>query len=264
VSAGSLCKTLLDFGLLLHQFTHPCLHGRLVHSIFNGVENPFSAPLNLLKGAAARFCFRPPLTAAAVGLLCIGAHCDRHSPGRYQLVGKARQHTTLDFVTANSTAIAADPLAKVAKTAVALFDDDAIFSTATSAGEQARQKEGRTTLAVVGAPAWIAAGQTGRLAWAGRLASRLQTGRCETARLRRGTCVPIGRLVAPLIAELQELLISVRAPASVAAEARGSLAEDIGPPLSAVAEVFAAEVVEAFAVAADAVRTSGSSTMWCY
>jgi hypothetical protein len=61
---------------------------------------------------------------------------------------------------------------------------------------------------------------------------------------------------------------SFRAPASVAAEARGSLAEDIGLPLSAVAEVFAAEVVEAFAVAAgavaDAVRTSGSSTMWCY
>jgi hypothetical protein len=33
----------------------------------------------------------------------------------------------------------------VAKTAVAVFDDDAIFSTATSAGEQAGQKEGKTT-----------------------------------------------------------------------------------------------------------------------
>jgi hypothetical protein len=74
----SLCKKFLDFGLLLLQLAHPCLHGRLVHSILDGVENPFDALFNLHKGAAARFCLRPSLTALAVGLLRIGTHCDGH------------------------------------------------------------------------------------------------------------------------------------------------------------------------------------------
>lgn len=49
-------------------------------------------PLNLLKGAAARFCLRPPFMVLAVGVLRISTHCDRNRPGRYQLVGEARQY----------------------------------------------------------------------------------------------------------------------------------------------------------------------------
>ncbi len=141
----SLCKTFLDLGLLLLQFAHPCLHGRLVHSILDGVENPFDAPLNLHKSAAARFRLRAPLMVLTIRLLHIGTHRDRYGLGRYELVGKASQHTTLDVVTANSPAIVAGPLAEVTKTAVAVINNDAIFSAATSAGEQPRQKERRTT-----------------------------------------------------------------------------------------------------------------------
>jgi len=131
----SLCKTLLDLGLLLFQLAHPCFHGRLIHSILDGVENRFCSPLNLLKGAAARFHLRAPLVVLAVGLLGIGAHCDRYSLGRYQLIGKARQHAPLDVVTAYSSAIVAHPLAEMTKTAVAVVDDDAIFAAATSASQ---------------------------------------------------------------------------------------------------------------------------------
>jgi hypothetical protein len=131
----SLCKARFDFGFLLLQFVHSCLHGRLVHSIFNGFENPFDASLYLFKGAAARFCFRPPLTALSVGLLGIGAHCDRHGFGRYQLVGEAYQHAPLDVVTANRPTIVAGPFAEVTKTAVPVVDDDAVFSATASASK---------------------------------------------------------------------------------------------------------------------------------
>jgi len=43
-----LGKTRLDLSLLLLQFVHPRLHRRLVHTIFDGVHDPFDAPLNLL------------------------------------------------------------------------------------------------------------------------------------------------------------------------------------------------------------------------
>src|SRR6202043_640858 len=105
---------------------HPCLHGRMGHPILAEGENPFDAPVNLLKSAAACFRLRTSLMILAVGLLHIGTHCDRYSLGRYQLVGKAGQHAPLDVVTANSPAIVADPLAEVTKTAVAVIDDDAI------------------------------------------------------------------------------------------------------------------------------------------
>ena len=126
-----------DLGLLLLQIAHPCLHGRLVHPILDGVENPLDASLNLLKSTAARLHLRAPLMVLAVGLLRIGTHCDRYSLGRYQLVGKARQHTTLNVVTANRSAIVADTFAEVTKTAVTVIDDDAIFAAATAASKQA-------------------------------------------------------------------------------------------------------------------------------
>ena len=133
----SLGEPRFDPGLLLRQFSHPCLHGWLVHTVFDGVENPLDAPLNLLKGAAVRFSLRSSLMVLAIGLLRIGAHCDRHRLGRDQLVGETRQHAPIDVVAANSTAIVAGPLAEMTETAVAVVDDDAIFSGATSAGEQA-------------------------------------------------------------------------------------------------------------------------------
>jgi hypothetical protein len=97
--------------------------------------------------AAARFCLRSPFLVLTIGLLRIGAHGDCYSFGGYQFVGKARQHAPLDVVTTNSTAIVADPFAEMAKTAVAIIDD-AILAAATSAGEQARQKESRAARAV--------------------------------------------------------------------------------------------------------------------
>jgi Tetracyclin repressor-like, C-terminal domain len=141
-------KTFLDLGLLLLQLAHPCLHGRLIHSILDGFENPLDAPINLLKSTAARFRLRAPLMVLAVGLLRIGTHRDRYSFGRHQLVGEARQHAPLDVVAANRPAIVAGPLAEVTETAVAIVDDDAVSGAATSAGEQARQKEGGATEAV--------------------------------------------------------------------------------------------------------------------
>src|SRR6266446_9451571 len=51
--------------------------------------------LNLLKGATIRFGLRSPFMVLAVGLLGIGAHRDRHSLGRYQLVGEPRQYAPL-------------------------------------------------------------------------------------------------------------------------------------------------------------------------
>ena len=84
----------------------------------------------------------------AVRLLRIGTHRDCHSVGRYQLVGETRQHTPLDVVTANRPAIVAGPLPEVTETAVAIVDDDAVSGAATSAGEQARQKEDRAAQAV--------------------------------------------------------------------------------------------------------------------
>ena len=104
----------------------------------NGIHDPFDAPLDLLKGATVRFCLRTPTMVLAIGLLRIGAHRDRHGFGRYQLIGKARQHAPLDVVAANSTAIVTYPFAEMTETAVAIVDDDAVSGAATSAGEQAR------------------------------------------------------------------------------------------------------------------------------
>jgi hypothetical protein len=84
----------------------------------------------------------------AVSLLRIGTHRDRYSLGRYQLVGKTCQHAPLDVVTAYSSAMVAHPLAEVTETAIAIVNDDAVSGAATSASEQARQKEGRATQAV--------------------------------------------------------------------------------------------------------------------
>ena len=89
-SGRSLGESRLDLGFLLSQLPHPRLHGRLVHTILDGVHDPFDAPLNLLKGATIRFGLRSPFMVLAVGLLGIGAHRDRHSLGRYQLVGEPR------------------------------------------------------------------------------------------------------------------------------------------------------------------------------
>jgi hypothetical protein len=72
----------------------------------------------------------------AIGFLGVGAHCDGHGLGRYQLVGKARQHAPLDVVAANGAAVIADPFAEMTKAAVAIVDDDAILAAAASAGEQ--------------------------------------------------------------------------------------------------------------------------------
>jgi len=130
-----LSKTFLDLGLLLLQFAHPCLHGRLIHTVLDGFENPLDAPINLLKSTPARFRLCAPLMVLAVGLLHIGTHRDRYSFGRYQLVGEARQYAPLDVATANRPAIAAGPLAEVTETAVAIVDDDAVSRSATSAGE---------------------------------------------------------------------------------------------------------------------------------
>jgi len=58
----SLCKTRVDFSLLLRQLPHPCLHSRLVHAILDGVENRFYTPVNFPNGASVRFCLRSPLT----------------------------------------------------------------------------------------------------------------------------------------------------------------------------------------------------------
>jgi hypothetical protein len=43
----------------------------------------------------------------------------------------------LDLFSANSPAIVAGPLAEVTKAAIAIIEDDTIFATAASAGEQA-------------------------------------------------------------------------------------------------------------------------------
>ena len=130
-------ETFLDLSLLLLQLAHPCLHGRLIHSILDGVENALDAPLDLPKSAAARFRLRAPIMVLAVGLLRVGSHCDRHSFGRHQPVGEAREHAPLDVVTANRPAIFAGPLAEVTETAVAIVDDDAVSGAATSADKQA-------------------------------------------------------------------------------------------------------------------------------
>ncbi len=134
----SLGESCLDLRFLLSQLPHPRLHGRLVHTILDGVHNPFDAPLDLLKGAAARFYLCAPLMVLAIGLLRIGTHRDRYSFGRHQLVSEARQHAPLDVVAANRPAIVAGPLAEVTETPVAIVDDDAVSGAATSAGEQAR------------------------------------------------------------------------------------------------------------------------------
>ena len=72
----------------------------------------------------------------AISLLRIRTHCNRHGLGRYQLVGKARQHPPLNVVAANGTAVVADPLAEVTETAIAVIDNDAILAATASADEQ--------------------------------------------------------------------------------------------------------------------------------
>ena len=141
---GSLGQTRFDFDLLLLQLNHSCLHGRLVHTILNGIHDPFDTARDLLQGAAARFCLCPPLMVLAVGLLSVGTHRDRHSLRGYQLVGKTHQHAPLDVIPANSPTIVADPFAEMAETAIAVVDNDAVSGATASAGEQARQEEGRT------------------------------------------------------------------------------------------------------------------------
>src|SRR6266850_1948318 len=64
----SIGKPGLDLCFLLHQLFHPCLHGWLVHTVLDGVHDVLDAPLNLLKGAAARFCLPSPFMVLAVGL----------------------------------------------------------------------------------------------------------------------------------------------------------------------------------------------------
>ncbi|MEA3132492.1 MAG: hypothetical protein QOG17_338 [Gammaproteobacteria bacterium] len=74
----SVGKSDFDLGLLPLQLSHPAFHGRLVHTILDGAHDPFNAPLDILKGAAARFCICPPFMALAIALLRIGSRRDRH------------------------------------------------------------------------------------------------------------------------------------------------------------------------------------------
>ncbi len=101
-------------------------------------------PLSLLQGATIGFSLGSPFMVLAIGLLGISTHCDRHGLGRYQLIGKARQHTTLDVVTTNGATVIAYLLAEMTETAVTVIDDDAIFAAAASTDEQAdRRNAGR-------------------------------------------------------------------------------------------------------------------------
>ena len=127
---------------------------------------------------------------------------------------------------------------------------------------------GRASASKVNAPIMvdalplIVAARTGRQARAGQQPA---TGRHETVRLRRrGAGDPVGRQDGPRSAALQEPGISDRLPVSaMAAEERGSPAEDIGLPRSeAEAEAVSAAAVTAavFAVVGEAAagaRTSG-------
>ena len=126
----------LDLDFLLLQLSHSCLHGWPVHTIFDGVENPFDTSLSLLKGAAARFCLRSLFMVLAIGLHRISAHRDRDGLGGYQLVGEARQHAPLDIDPTNGTTVVAYPLAEMTETAVAVVDDDAVFAATTPADQQ--------------------------------------------------------------------------------------------------------------------------------
>lgn len=114
----------------------------------------------------------------------------------------------------------------------------------------------------VDAPPVIGAARTDRQARAGQPA----TDRHEAVQLRRrGAGDPVGQQDGPRSVALQELGVSDRLPVSaMAAEERGSPAEDIGLPRSeaeAEAVFAAAATAEVFAVVGEAVadvaRTSG-------
>src|SRR6266487_6266587 len=62
----NLGETRLDLGLLVVQFLHPRLHGRLIHTVLDGVHDTFSTALDLLQGPEVRFHSRAPLVVLAI------------------------------------------------------------------------------------------------------------------------------------------------------------------------------------------------------
>jgi|GEM_PF-3257220 len=129
-----------DLGLLAFQFVHARFHGRLIHTVFDGRDDPGDGLLDLVQHLAVVLTLRTALAVETVHFLGEGAHSFLDGPRGNQPVLETGQHPFLDLVAGDGPVVVAGAAPVMVEAAIAVAHDEAVFTAAATAGQQAGKK----------------------------------------------------------------------------------------------------------------------------
>lgn len=129
-----------DLGLLAFQFVHARFHGGLIHAVLDGRDDPGDGLLDLVQHLAVLLTLRTALAVETVHFLGEGAHGFLDGARGNQPVLETGQHPFLDLLAGDGPVVVAGAAPVMVQTAVTVAHDEAVFSAAAAAGQQAGKK----------------------------------------------------------------------------------------------------------------------------